>query len=156
MGVLNDDIIGACSDGTIYTFSILSESARHLLRFIQNLVEEKEKRNPANQVSGGIANVLMNGAEGNQDGNIRALDVDPRVKERSQAGPKHKAIDGDLVHRWLQVDGNLEALLREGTEGNVSRIFVEFAKALWSDQSGYEEGLEKTKEWLVEVFMPVL
>jgi hypothetical protein len=156
VGVLTDDIIGACSDGTIYTFSILSEPARHLLRFIQNLIEEKEKRKPANQVSGGIADVLMHGAEGNQDENIRSLDVDPRVRERSMAGPMHKAIDGDLVHRWLQVDGNIEALLKDGTEENVCRIFVEFVKALYGDSTAYEKGLGKAKEWLAEVFMPVL
>jgi hypothetical protein len=156
IGVLTDDIIGACSDGTIYTFSILSEPARHLLRFIQNLIEEKEKRKPANQTSGGIADVLMHGAEGNQDENIRSLDVDPRVRERSLAGPMHKAIDGDLVHRWLQVDGNIEVLLKDGTEENVSRIFVEFIRALYGAQTAYVEGLEKAEEWLVEVFMPVL
>jgi hypothetical protein len=156
MGVLTDDIIGACSDGTIFTFSILSEPARHLLRFIQNLIEEKEKRIPANQISGSIADVLMHGAEGNQDENIRSLDVDPRVKERSMAGPMHKAIDGDLVHRWLQVDGNIESLLKDGTEDNVKRIFVEFIKALFGDQIAYEEGLDKAREWLDEVFMPVL
>jgi hypothetical protein len=93
-GVLNDEIIGACSDGTIYTLSILSEPARHILRLLQNLIEEKDRRDPANldtpinlhQRSGGITDVLMNGAEGNQDEKIRALDVDPRQRERGAAG----------------------------------------------------------------------
>jgi hypothetical protein len=155
-GVLNDDVIGACSDGTIYTFSILSQPARHLLRFLQNLIEEKEKRDPANQVSGSISDVLMHGAGGNQDEKIRALDVDPRVKERGMAGPRFKAVDGDLVGRWLTVDGDLEALVGEGTEGNVERMFEEFVATLWDDETGSEGGVSKVKEWLAEVFMPVL
>jgi hypothetical protein len=156
-GVLIDDIIGACSDGTIYTFSILSEPARHMLRFLQNLIEEKEKRDPAkhdtliNHRNAGISDVLMNGLEGNQVEKIRALDVEPRQNERGQGGPRHKHIDGDLLLRWLSVDGDIEALLKEGTEGNVATLAGEFAEALWGS-----DGLGRVKEWLGEVFMPVL
>lgn len=162
-GVLTDDIIGACSDGTIYTFSILSEPARHLLRFLQNLIEEKERRDPANQDtpisprSGAIADVLMNGTEGNQGEKIRAMDIDPRQKERGPGGPRHKHIDGDLLGRWLNECGDFEALLNEGTEQNILRLFGEFAKGLWGDDvASVEEGVGRAKEWMGEVFMPVL
>jgi hypothetical protein len=37
-----DDIIGTCSDGTVYNFSILSDSALKLLKLIQKLIELKE------------------------------------------------------------------------------------------------------------------
>jgi hypothetical protein len=156
-GILNDETIGACSDGTIYTFAILSEPARHMLRFLQNIIEEKELRDPAkqdtpvNHRSTGIFDVLMNGAQGNQVEKIRALDVDPRQKERGQGGPRHKHVDGDLLQRWLDSDGDLERLLKEGTEGNVLVLEEEFASALWGG-----EGLGKAREWLDEVFMPVL
>ncbi|KAH7084461.1 mono-functional DNA-alkylating methyl methanesulfonate N-term-domain-containing protein [Paraphoma chrysanthemicola] len=161
-GVLVDDIIGSCSDGTIYTFSILGEPARHLLRFFQNLIEEKEKRDPANQYTSiharnnAIFDVLQNGAEGNQDDKIRAMDVDPRERERGQAGPRHKHIDGDLVGRWLRESGDVEALLKEGTEDNVLRLYADFAKALWGDEvTSHDQAVAKTKEWLGEVFMPL-
>jgi hypothetical protein len=164
-GVLNDDIIGACSDGTIYTLSVLSEPARHLLRLLQNLIEEKDRRDSAHQDtptnqhhrSGGIADILMNGADGNQDDKIRALDVDPRQKERGLGGARHRHIEGDLVHRWLHVDGDIEALLRDGTEENVVKLFAEFAMKLWGgDGSSLEETVERAKEWLRDVFMPIL
>jgi hypothetical protein len=164
-GVLNDDIIGACSDGTIYTLSILSEPARQLLRLLQNLIEEKDRRDPSNQDTpvthhhrtGGIADILMNGVDGNQDDKIRALDVDPQQKERGLGGARHRHIEGDLMHRWLDVDGDIEALLKEGTEENVMKLFVEFAAKLWGeDGRSVEENVERTREWLGEVFMPVL
>jgi hypothetical protein len=165
-GVISDDIIGACSDGTIYTLSILSEPARHMLRLLQNLIEEKEKRNPENQDtpinhgqrSGGIADVLMNGAEGNQEDRIRALDVDPRQKERGLGGARHKHIEGDLVQRWLHVDGDIGTLLRAGTEENVVKLFAEFAVELWGRDgvSSLEESVVRARAWLGEVFMPVL
>ncbi|KAH7385265.1 mono-functional DNA-alkylating methyl methanesulfonate N-term-domain-containing protein [Phaeosphaeria sp. MPI-PUGE-AT-0046c] len=161
-GVLNDDIIGACSDGTMYTFSILSKPARHMLRLVQNLVEEKEKRDPryrdtpinSLRGSGGIADVLMNGAEGNQDEKIRALDVDPRQKERGLAAPRFKHVDGDALERWLRTDGDIDKLVLDGTEENVLRLFGEFVLEMWGED--IERGMDKVKEWLEEVFMPVL
>ncbi|KAF2028323.1 hypothetical protein EK21DRAFT_69951 [Setomelanomma holmii] len=162
-GVLVDDIIGACSDGTLYTFSILDEPARHLLRLLQNIIEEKEKRNPANQETSintrgsAIFDVLRNGAEGNQDDKIRAMDVDPRQRERGPGGPRHKHIDGDLVGTWLNESGDLVALLRDGTEENVVKLFGEFVKVLWGDEiTSSEQGVVKVKSWLDEVFMPLL
>lgn len=165
-GALTDDIIGACSDGTVFTFAILSLPSLHLLRFLQNLIEEKEKRdpkyqdtpiNPSRYGSGGIADVLMNGAEGNQDEKIRALDVDPRQRERGAAMPRNRHVDGDRIERWLKGDGDLERLVGEGTEENVGRLFGEFVRGLWvGEELGFAEGVEKVKEWLGEVFMPVL
>jgi hypothetical protein len=158
-GILNDEIIGACSDGTIFTFAILSEPARHMLRFLQNLIEEKQRRDPATQDTpihhrnSGIRDVLMNGAEGNQGERIRALDVDPRQKERGPTGPQHKHVDGDLLQRWLDSDGDIEALVGEGTEGNVGVLAEEFAGQLWGGNSVDSVQL---KSWLAEVFTPVL
>tara|TARA_R110002003_G_scaffold45_23_gene3688 strand:+ start:12799 stop:13278 length:480 start_codon:yes stop_codon:yes gene_type:complete len=157
-----DDIIGSCSDGTIYAVSILDEPARYLLRFLQNLIEEKEKRDPAKQYtsisarSSAIFDVLRNGAEGNQDDRLRAMDVDPRKRERGQGGPRHKHIDGDLVGRWLSESGDVAALLKDGTKENVGKLFAEFATALWGDEvNSFEEAVVKTKDWLSEVFMPL-
>jgi hypothetical protein len=130
-----------------------------MLRFLQNLIEEKERRDPTKQDTpithrnGGIRDVLMNGAEGNQDEKIRALDVDPRQKERGPAGPRHKHVDGDLLQRWLDADGDVAALVGEGTEGNVGVLAEEFAGHLWGGNSTNSVQL---KEWLTEVFTPVL
>ncbi|KAF1912830.1 mono-functional DNA-alkylating methyl methanesulfonate N-term-domain-containing protein [Ampelomyces quisqualis] len=166
-GIINDEIIGACSDGTMYTFSILSEPARHMLRLVQNLITEKDKRNPEMQhtpissrrTGNAITDILMHGAEGNQDERIRALDVDPRQKERGQAGARFKHIDGDLVGRWLVEDGDVMQLVSEGTESNVGSLFGEFAVEMWGlDGTGGDEELvvQRVREWLREVFMAVL
>jgi hypothetical protein len=163
-GVLIDDIIGACSEGTIYTFSILSEPARHMLRFLQNLVEEKKKREPANQYTvvkqrtGDIMDVLMNGAEGAQDADIRVLEVDPKHREQGLAGPRHKHVDGDLLVRWRNKSGNLRELVQESTERGVSVLFEEFATVLLPTRVDGEDVamVERVTEWLDEVLMPVL
>lgn len=110
--------------------------------------------------SGGIADVLMNGAEGNQDERIRALDVDPRQKERGQAKARNMHVDGDRVERWYKGIGDVERLVREGTEENVVRLFGEFVREVLGENGGMESGLgigvEQVEKWLGEVFMPVL
>jgi hypothetical protein len=84
------------------------------------------------------------------------MDVDPRERQRGQGGPRHKHIDGDLVGRWLSESGDVAALLKDGTEENVGKLFAEFATALWGDEvNSFEEAVVKTKDWLSEVFMPL-
>jgi hypothetical protein len=167
-GILVDDLVGACSDGTIYAFSVLSEPARHLLRMLQNLIEVKRGRDPTAQDamvkprSGHILDVLMNGAEGAQDGNIRAHDVDPRRHERGPAGPKHKHVDGDLLVGWLDDGGDLEELLLRDTEKNVEVLFVEIALAVngqWSvkaeGQSARSDMFMNVRGWMKQILMPI-
>jgi hypothetical protein len=43
-GVLVDDIIGGCTDGTLYSFSILTSRALVLLKAIQNIIDIKVSR----------------------------------------------------------------------------------------------------------------
>jgi hypothetical protein len=170
-GIITDDIIGACSEGTIYTFSILAEPARHLLRFLQNVIEEKQKRDPSlrhsyvSSGSGDIRNILMNGLEGVQDSEIRVRDVDPRHHERNEGGPRHKHVDGDLIVRWRDEDGNLISLVHEGAEKGVAALLLEFAKLLGLVSDDMNEGggngeeaevVVSVKRWLDEVLMPVL
>ncbi|KAF1850425.1 uncharacterized protein K460DRAFT_273269 [Cucurbitaria berberidis CBS 394.84] len=169
-GILSDDIIGACSDGTIYTFSILSQPARHLLRLLQNLIEAKEARDPAYQHtlikprSGNIFDVLMNGAEGIQDAKITARSVDPRHQERGPAAPRNKHVDGDMLLRWMDEGGELEELVSRETEKDVEVLFAELALGVDSNWgAGKEADLADTgalvtavKVWLGEVFMPLL
>jgi hypothetical protein len=171
-GVLADDIIGACTDGTIYSFTVLSQQARYLLRLIQNLVEVKAIRNPRNRHctinphSGDILNMLVNNAEGNQDGAIRIRDVDPRhLEQPPNQGTSHKHIDGDMMKRWMDEDANVEELVWDDTDGEVWKLFKTFASDVdgrWGGRStghGRSEnrGLcEHVKRWMGEVLMPVL
>lgn len=169
-GVVADDIIGACSDGTIYSFALLSRPACHVLRLVQNLIEVHQSRDPANQYSivrhrsGDIFDVLMNGADGAQDCTIRARDVDPRHKERGAAGPKNSHIDGNLLLRYFDKGGDLKALLSRDVEQDVPTLFIELAKALLPQGSYYlrnghqqpAEVLTGVQEWIEELLMPLL
>ncbi|KAH7371105.1 mono-functional DNA-alkylating methyl methanesulfonate N-term-domain-containing protein [Pyrenochaeta sp. MPI-SDFR-AT-0127] len=169
-GVLADDIIGACSDGALYTLSILSQSARRLLCLIQNIIKTKRARNfrfqniKLKSRSGDISDILMNGADGNQDERITARTVDPRYQEHGTGGPQKKHIDGDMLVRWLNEDGKLRPLLCEGTEQDVEVLFVELALGVNKEWSTSEEtklvdsgDLAVTvTEWLEKVLMPVL
>ncbi|KAF1940042.1 hypothetical protein EJ02DRAFT_241455 [Clathrospora elynae] len=171
-GVITDDILGACTDGTIFSFSILTQSARYLLRLMQNLVEVKSRRNPLHQDSitrprsGDIFSVLMNGAEGNQEGEVRVLDVDPRHLEKPSAkGPRHKHIDGDLLLRWLEEGGDVEWLVWEDTDAGIGALFKHLAldvEGSWGSKNGggtREEDKELyacVRRWVGELLMPVL
>ncbi|KAF2621920.1 hypothetical protein BU25DRAFT_403721 [Macroventuria anomochaeta] len=169
-GVLVDDIVGACSDGTIYAFSILTRPARHVLRLLQNLIEIKQTRDPANQFtilrhrSGDIFDVLMNGADGAQDCVIRARDVDPRNKERGATGPKNSHIDGDLLLRFFEEGGNIRDLLSRGMDEDVPALLVELGRALLPQGSYYLRNghfervdvLMGINEWIDELLMPLM
>ncbi|XPT01219.1 hypothetical protein M3J09_010359 [Ascochyta lentis] len=169
-GVPIDDIIGACSDGTIYAFSILSESARHVLRLLQNLIEYKLARDPARQFtivkhrSGDIFDVLMNGADGAQDGAIRARDVDPRHREREVAAPTNSHVDGDVLLHFFDGGGDLQDLLSTLAGPDVMALFEELGRRLLLHDGHYlQHGqanaadiLDGVQQWLDEVLMPLL
>ncbi|KAF1924960.1 uncharacterized protein M421DRAFT_424372 [Didymella exigua CBS 183.55] len=170
VGILVDDIVGACSDGTIYSFSILSGPARHLLRLLQNLIEIKYARDPANQFtivrhrSGDIFGVLMNGTGGAQDCAIRARDVDPRLKERRPSGSRNSHIDGDALLRFFEEDGNLQGLFSRDVDGDVPALFMELAEELLPQGSYHMRHRNKgtdgvfagVRDWVDEVLMPLL
>jgi hypothetical protein len=165
-GVIVDDIIGACSDGTIYAFSILSEPSRHLLRFLQNLIQAKEARSEARRLnlvkhrSGDIFNLLMNGTEGAQDTEIRARDIDPRYHDHALAAPRNKHVDGDVLLRFFAETGNFEELLSKGTSNDVAALFVELSKPLLETTHGGKDlvgpGLVHAfRTWLGDILLPL-
>ncbi|EMD62437.1 hypothetical protein COCSADRAFT_220789 [Bipolaris sorokiniana ND90Pr] len=175
-GILADDIFGACTDGTIFAFSVLSQPLRHLLRLVQNLIEVKTSRSAVHQHdkvkprSGDIFRILMNNTPGTQHGDIMIRDVDPRHLERaSQRGPRHKHVDGDLLKRWLsESDGDVQSLVCDGVDTEISKLFEELARDVCGE--GYGEGadgkgkgmkedkevFEQVKRWMRDVLMPLL
>jgi hypothetical protein len=173
-GVIVDDIIGACTDGTIYSFSILSQSARLLLRLVQNLIEVKANRSGAhrhdtvNPRSADIFNVLMKNTAGNQHGEILVRDVDPRhLGQSSKRGPKHKHVDGDTLKNWLREEGDLESLVWGNVDAEIVGLFEELAldvEQSWGvrngakgiDRRGNRQLYKHVKLWMSEVLMPVL
>lgn len=169
-GVVVDDVIGACSDGTIYSFSILLRPALHLLRLVQNLIEIKQQRDTANRFtvikhrSGDIFDVLMNGADEAQDRTIHATDVDPRHKERGAAGSRNNHVDGDLLIRFFHGGGDLQDLILDSVDEDVHTLVLELARELMPEGSHYlqksDTGLGNVllgvREWLDELLLPLL
>ncbi|KAJ4376949.1 hypothetical protein N0V86_006387 [Didymella sp. IMI 355093] len=169
-GVLIDDIVGACSDGTIYAFTILSEPACHLFRLLQNIAESRHARDPTNQFtivrhrSGDIFNVLMNGADGAQDSAIRARDIDPRIKQRGASAARNSHVDGDLLLRFFDEGGDLLDLLTKDVDRDVPALFEELAAELLLHDSyhmrngsrGIVAVVDAVREWVDEILMPLL
>ncbi|KAH6629443.1 mono-functional DNA-alkylating methyl methanesulfonate N-term-domain-containing protein [Boeremia exigua] len=169
-GVLIDDIFGACSDGTVYAFSILLKPACHILRLLQNIIQIKQSRDPANHFtiikhrSGDIFNVLMNGADGAQDCAIRARDIDPRQQERGAAGARNNHIDGDVLLMFFEQGGDLGDLFSQDVDTDVPALFMELGRVLLSHRSSHlrhphgewTDILFGVKEWIDEVLMPLL
>ncbi|PZD35183.1 MMS1-N domain containing protein [Pyrenophora tritici-repentis] len=174
IGVLADDIIGACTDGTIFALAILSQPARHLLRLLQNLIEVKATRSGAHQHatvkprSGDIFKVLMNNTPGNQHGGILIRDVDPRhLEQNSQRGQRHKHIDGDLLKRWLDEGGDVEGLVWDDADAEIGALFKDLAldvEGTWGVRSaGKGKDRQENRQmygfvrrWMKDVLMPVL
>lgn len=183
-GILADDILGACSDGTIYNFSLLTPSALHLLRLTQNILEAKRKRDknfqhtPIKQRSSDLSHVLLNGAEGAQDPLITIRDVDPTIVLGGESGGGGGAgsasgkarflhVDGDLLARWRRDGGGVADLVGEGCESGVGGLFVRFAAEVFGGGVGSEgmseggnEGDEAVFEmagrWMDDVLLDVL
>ena len=162
LGVIDDDFLGACTDGTIYSFATLEIQALHLLRFIQNLIEEKRKRDPALQFSTvkhmrtHIFSLLQNGAEGSQDADIKARDVDPEVHDRGSVIPRFRHVDGDLLSRFFEEGGALKNMVREGCDADVERLFLEKARWLSEMMEERDAVFNIVEEWLKELLMPLL
>jgi len=169
-GILADDMVGACSVGTIYAFAILLEPARHVLRLLQNLIEMKRQQDSAGRFSivkhssGDIFNMLKNGADGAHEQKIRARDVDPRFEERGAFGSRKRHIDGDCLIRYFEDGGELQELVSQGVDDDVQTLFVELAKILLLQTSSYSPHkdmsrcsvLLEIKDWLEQVLTPVL
>jgi hypothetical protein len=168
-GVLADDILGACSDGTIYSFSLLTETSRRLLRLLQNIIEAKQKRDPALQFSAvkprssDIFSLLQNGAEGAQDALLSARDVNPEFQELGEAGPRFNHVDGDMLVRFVESRGEVcvRKLVEEGCDQGVRTLLMERIKAVIDGEGGSsvrseEEVFEWVEKWLGDVLMPIL
>lgn len=175
-GVLVDDIIGACTDGTMYSFSILTDPALKLLKFVQNLIELKESRKPENQHSvieqsqGSRAtfDILMHARPGEQSSSqssrIKVREVDP---DEGKQVPKNRFVDADVILRFFNGDilgrnfnevDSLLGLLSADAEREVGTRFAELAQDVgFAYEQGEELELVKTVgEWMRNVTLDLL
>lgn len=168
-GIVVDDIMGACTDGTIYNFTILTTEARRLLRLIQNLLEVKRAKNmsyqfsTARQHSGEVLAMLQQGIPDWLSKKIKARDVNPEMQERGEAAPRFKHVDGDTIRTFLDEDGDLERLVTEGCEDDVSEMFMKSFHGLLhrevgtgNSPMGHGSIFEWANRWVAQVLMPLL
>lgn len=178
-GVLVDDVVGACTDGTIYSLYILDTHSRYLLRLIQNLIEEKRKRDPTLQFSTlkhGIHNLLQNGVGGNQDGLIKAREVDPDMQEKGLGSPRFRHIDGDLLIRYFDQGETLRTLVERDCDPDVENLVLSAVRQLASggppeqnfravgrvylhpreEEKAKDEAFAWAEKWLQNALMPLL
>ena len=82
------------------------------------------------------------------------------MQERGDAAPRFKYVDGDLVKRWLDENGDCGGLVRDGCEADVERLFRELAEKLrGSEGEGAVSDVdifEWVERWLIDVLMPLL
>lgn len=97
-GVLVDDIIGATSDGTIYTFSVVDLNALNLLTFLDLLLKRTDPHQSSRWSRSHGPSTLLSSFH-------LPLSLDP-------ATPLLKLSELEPQHKWNHVDGdNLEQLL---------------------------------------------
>lgn len=152
-GVLADDIVASCSDGTVYGLTLLSEPALRILKMLQNLIKLQEARlnksciilrpESAKQDTR-FANILhsSNHSPGSgpssslphpKDEVIQLSDVDPG--EALRLVPKQFHVDSDVLRRYF--DGNVTGdkvrhLIRtSGDEYEFMLRFEGLTEALW-------------------------
>ena len=155
-----DDVLGACSDGTIYSFSILSEQAIALLKFIENLIQAREVRDPAEKFcttklsgSAGVMKMLMDGVENNtQVDVIQVREVDPG---EGKYVPKKVWVDGDRILGYFggveaMEDGKavMELVRSDGMERGVEGLFWRIVGELGLRGDTEKEGVRMVGEWI--------
>ena len=138
-GILTDDIIGSCTDGAVYAFSILDERAWKMLALVQNLIRirnvkvERSRRSvvPRKEDRGssdkgkakGALDILLPGSASpsapSSPGSstpshadraeVKLRDVNP---EAGHPNPRNYHVDGDLILRFFDGDvlGQIERL----------------------------------------------
>jgi hypothetical protein len=116
-GVNPIDIVGGCTDGTLYSFSILTRPALILLKSIQNLIEVKVARASATKrtstlhintkLSAALSPFTSNAGPSDYPSHppITRREIDPSIGKHV---PKKWHVDGDVLVRFL--DGEIDEI----------------------------------------------
>ncbi|KAE9988992.1 hypothetical protein EG328_003308 [Venturia inaequalis] len=111
-GVLEADVLGSCTDGTVYQFTLIDNKTRLLLKFLENLVKWDREED-------------LRAAQGGKwfgTGDDRVV-IDPDWVEGEEKRKTGYAINGDYLEIFLKEGGEgvLKGMLtrREGPGGNL-------------------------------------
>lgn len=164
-GVLNDDVIGACTDGTVISFTTINYAALDILRLLQNLIEAKQKKDPVLQfstvpkTSGHVYNLLQTGGNSSQKSSIKAREVDPEVQRRGPGAARFRHVDGDLLITFFGRGGSVRDLVESGCDRDVCELFLSKCLATFPAQggeTGKDEAYILVEAWAKDVLMPLL
>ncbi len=150
LGVIDADILGSASDGSVFAISILDEHAWRLLRYLLNMCRQAEP-------------VRSSLSESDY-----SKEIDPDAETAYLKRKEAYHIDGDQLSRLLKEDPRaaiLDALGGDGKAEGMKERCLRF-KELAEAALGSEEDLQctgenmlylinKVEEWLQQVLMPV-
>jgi hypothetical protein len=177
LGIIVDDIVGICTDGTIYAFSLLTLEARRVLRLIQNLIAIKRSRDEGDQHTISHPNLgpLLEAQDDNNSAPngrvIRVKDIDPGFDGADIEGlsigmgwARKNWVDGDLVAESIEnmCKRGLKALVEEDCVTEVKGLFLNGVKQLRGNVGVSGSGLSEdelfdwTEKWIGEVTERIL
>jgi hypothetical protein len=133
-GVIADDIIGSCTDGTVFAFAIVDNPTRILLKFLENLVTWEERVRLGRRGRGFFPLSLSSNPNPSNDAYYnddteeeRSTDrfiIDPEWETTGQPQRKSSyAINADVLERFFEKDGvdTLRELLEHEDSGERSQ-----------------------------------
>jgi len=158
-GVLVDDIIGTCTNGRMFQFSIVAAEIWHLLKFAENLCRWADE----------MAMLDLS------DGSTVGVVIDPdRDTANSRISKTAYHVDGDILDRLLKVGGRkeLKRMLElalpdsERVEGEadfnpppeerIERFMALAGAVLGPEHEGMEESIEGVVVWMRDVLASML
>jgi len=158
-GVLYDDLIGSCTDGSVFQLSILNAEVWRLLKFVENLCRWADEVARLDAGPGYCVRVVVD-----PDRDI--------ANTRSRKTGYH--VDGDVLDRLLRVGGRreLKAMLElplldeEDTEGEadfnappeerVERFFALAGAALGTVDGDVDVVIGHVVDWMRDILAPML
>ncbi|KAK3044935.1 hypothetical protein LTS18_015007, partial [Coniosporium uncinatum] len=158
-GVLVDDIIGSCTDGRMFQFSIVNAAVWRLLKFIENLCRWADEMAMLDVSDGSCVYVV----------------VDPdRDTARTRSSKTGYHVDGDILDRLLKVGGRRElkrmlelslpdkdrvmgeADLNAPTEERVERFLALAGVVSKLEHEDLEEAIDGVVVWMRDVLASML
>jgi hypothetical protein len=105
-GIIADDIIASCTDGTVYAFAIVDDPSRVLLKFLENLIMWEERFRLGRQKGATLNDENDDEEIDDDDMTADRLIIDPEWETTGHPQRKSAyAINADVLERFLENDG---------------------------------------------------
>lgn len=179
-GVLVDDIIGTCTEGTVFAISMLTAPASKLLKLVENIITlRKAKANTHHtpeypledkkKLAALLDHDHDSASDKSQNKLISVGDVELKSNDRGPGKARKWHINGDTIAEWMDENEKLSDLARDRTEREVVERVLALGKEVLGDmdtqmsgsesvggEGGEEALLARIEEWVRDVGMEVL